>query len=206
MAVTIVAEADREAKLEANIAEKPGPQDTTSSISPAPSTVEKAQPPWQWKLTAVVLAVLIRFGGAWSSGITSPLKSTLKKELHINNTTYALLDSTDDFVKSVLILLTGYMTDRYGGAAILFYGNGVYSLGSVLLAAAAQTRSIRFMIGARVIMALGDCSTQVAQFQVFSSWFAPNDGFATTLGLELMFQKLGGLAGAGTANVITKVS
>jgi MFS family permease len=114
--------------------------------------VEKPQPPWQWKLTAVILVTLIRFGGSWSGGITGSMKSTLKSELHINNAEYALLDATDTFIKSVLILGVGYVTDRFGGARTLFYGNALYSVGSVLVAAAAQVRSYRFMVGARVIM------------------------------------------------------
>lgn len=203
MATTSVVEAGHETKNVNDIEVSPVSDETTPSSS---SIKEKAQPPWQWKLAAVILVTLIRFGGAWSSGITSPMKTTLKKELKIDNTHYALLDATDTFIKSVLILLTGYVTDRFGGASTLFYGNALYSVGSLLVAAAAQARSFHFMMGARVILSLGDCSTQVAQYQVFSSWFAPNNGFATTTGLEIMIFKLGALAGSGTSNVISKVS
>lgn len=176
--------------------------DDTASIS---SSEGKPQPPWQWKLMAVILLTLIRFGGAWGTGIISPMKSTLKKQLKIDNTEYALLDASDSFIKTVLILITGYVTDRYGGANILLYGNGIYSVGSVLMAGAAQMKSYKFFVVARIIMSLGDCSTQIAQYQVFSSWFAPSNGFASTLGIELMFNKLGSLAGSGTANVINAV-
>ncbi|KAI1453771.1 major facilitator superfamily transporter [Annulohypoxylon moriforme] len=172
------------------------------SSSSSSSLDEKPQPSWPWKVTAVVLVTLIRFGGSWSSGITGAMKSTLKKQLHINNTQYALLEASEDFIVTVLILFSGLLTDRLGGAGALFYGNIVYSIGSILVAAAAQVRSFKFMIGGRVILAIGDISTQIAQYQVFSSWFAPNNGFGSTLGLELMVQKLGALAGTGSANVI----
>ena len=176
--------------------------DDAASIS---SSEGRPQPPWQWKLVAVILLTLIRFGGAWGSGIISPMKSTLKKQLKMDNTMYALLDASDSFIKTVLILLTGYVTDRYGGANVLLYGNAVYSVGSVLMAGAAQVKSYKFFIVARIIMSLGDCSTQIAQYQVFSAWFAPSNGFASTLGIELMFNKLGALAGSGTSNVINTV-
>ncbi|KAI0886972.1 major facilitator superfamily transporter [Annulohypoxylon maeteangense] len=183
-------------------------QTDVTEVSPPPSTSspssldEKPQPTWPWKTTAVVLLTLIRFGGAWSSGITGAMKSTMKKQLHINNTQYALLEASEDFIVTVLILFSGLLTDRFGGVGVIFYGNLLYSAGSILVAAAAQVRSFKFMMGARVILAIGDISTQVAQYQVFSSWFAPNNGFGSTLGLELMVQKLGALAGTGSANVI----
>ncbi|KAK8093437.1 hypothetical protein PG997_000122 [Apiospora hydei] len=108
-------------------------------------------------------------GSSWSNGITGAMKSTLKRELRINNQRYALLEASEDFMTTLLILATGLLTDRAGGAGALFWGNLVYS---------------------------------IAQYQVFSSWFAPSGGFASTLGLELMIQKLGALAGTGSANII----
>jgi MFS family permease len=134
------------------------------------------------------------------------MKVALKRELQIDNTKFALLNSCEEFVKSALIVFTGALTDRLGGAATLFYGNIIYSVGSILVAAAVEVKSFDFMIGASVIMSLGDLSTQVAQFQVFSSWFAPGNGFASTLGFEIMINKCGALAGTGSANQIAEVS
>lgn len=134
------------------------------------------------------------------------MKSTLKKQLEINNTQYALLEASEDFMVTVLILASGLLTDRLGGAGALFWGNIVYSIGAILVAAAAQIRSFNFMIGGRIILAIGDIATQVAQYQVFSAWFAPNNGFGSTLGLELMVAKLGAFTGTSTANIIAVVS
>lgn len=185
------------------------PASAESNLAPASSSAssvgERPPPSWPWKLTAVMLVTLVRFGGSWSSGITGAMKSTLKKQLSINNTQYALLEASEDFMVTVLILASGLLTDRLGGAGALLYGNIVYSVGAILVAAAAQVRSFNFMIGGRVVLAIGDIATQVAQYQVFSAWFAPNNGFASTLGIELMTAKLGALAGTGSANVIAKV-
>ncbi|KAI0153407.1 major facilitator superfamily transporter [Pestalotiopsis sp. NC0098] len=176
--------------------------EVTSPSCSSPSLNEKPPPPWTWKLTAVILVTLVRFGGSWSSGITGAMKSTLKKQLEINNTQYALLEASEDFMVTVLILASGLLTDRLGGAGALFWGNIVYSIGAILVAAAAQIRSFNFMIGGRIILAIGDIATQVAQYQVFSAWFAPNNGFGSTLGLELMVAKLGAFTGTSTANII----
>jgi MFS family permease len=88
---------------------------------------------------------------------------------------------------------------------MIVYGNAVYTIGSILVAAATTVRSFNFMIGGRIILALGDIATQIAQYKMFSSWFPPSNGFASTLGFELAIGKIGGFVGKSTANIIAKV-
>lgn len=162
--------------------------------------------PLSWKLASVVIVSCIGFGSNWSSGITGAMKTTLKKELKIDNTKFALLEASEDFMVTLLILFAGIVTDRIGGAASITYGNIIYSIGSILVAGAASCRSFNFMVGGRVILALGDIATKVAQYKIFSSWFSPNNGFASTLAFELAIGKIGAFVGKSTANVITEVS
>jgi MFS family permease len=84
----------------------------------------------------------------------------------------------------------------------MLWGNAVYSIGAILIAAATQVRNFKFMIFGSVIQALGDVATQCAQYKVFSSWFAPSNGFASTLGFELGLGKIGSFVGQASANVI----
>lgn len=86
----------------------------------------------------------------------------------------------------------------------MLWGNAIYSVGAILIAAATTVRSYKFMIFGVVVQAFGDIATQVAQYKVFSSWFAPSHGFASTLGLELGIGKIGSFVGKATANVIAK--
>ncbi|KAG7111176.1 Major facilitator superfamily domain-containing protein 1 like [Verticillium longisporum] len=160
--------------------------------------------PLSWKLASIVLVTMIGFGSRWSSGITGAMKSTMKKQLKINNTQFSLLEASEDFMVTALMLLSGLVTDRIGGAGAMLYGNVIFTVGSILVAGAAQTRSYKFMIVGRIISALGDIATQVAQYKVFSSWFAPSNGFASTLGFELGVGKLGAFAGKSSANIIAK--
>ncbi|KAF4943410.1 hypothetical protein FGADI_13437 [Fusarium gaditjirri] len=160
--------------------------------------------PASMKIISVVIVSMIGFGGHWSSGVTGALKSTLKKELHITNTQYAVLDTSENFIKTALILLSGILTDRYGGASTMLWGNAIFSVGAILVAAATQVRSYKFMIGGVVIQAFGDVATQVAQYKIFSSWFPPSSGFASTLAFELGIGKIGSFVGKATANVIAK--
>ncbi|KAG9256919.1 major facilitator superfamily domain-containing protein [Emericellopsis atlantica] len=197
------AEANKETHVEAGhkntaVAEVDSSQSDTSSQ-------RATQPvPLSWKLASVVLVTCIGFGSKWSSGVTGAMKSTMKKELNINNTQFSILEASEDFMVTALMMLSGVVTDRIGGAGAMLYGNAIYSVGSILVAAAAQTRSYKFMIGGRVISALGDIATQVAQYKVFSSWFAPNNGFASTLGFELGIGKIGAFAGKASANIIAE--
>lgn len=91
----------------------------------------------------------------------------------------------------VLDLMVGARTNMCSiHLEMIIYGNVVYTIGSILVAAATTVRSFNFMVGGRVILALGDIATQVAQYKMFSSWFPPSNGFASTLGLELAMRKV----------------
>ncbi|RLL97661.1 hypothetical protein CFD26_104672 [Aspergillus turcosus] len=180
----------------------------------------KRPPPLLAKILAVFLISCISFGSHWSSGVTGAMKSTIKKvglpvtslqtstkcpkQMHVSNTQFSLLEASEDFMGTVLLLISGVITDRIGGAEMIVYGNAIYTVGSILVAAATTVRSFNFMIGGRVILALGDIATQIAQYKMFSSWFPPSNGFASTLGFELAIGKIGGFVGKSTANVIAK--
>jgi len=74
--------------------------------------------PLKWKLGSVMLICLISFGASWSARLTSSLKSTIKKELDINNTQFALLEASEEFLVTILIMFSGIVTDRIGGAGM----------------------------------------------------------------------------------------
>jgi nitrate/nitrite transporter NarK len=94
------------------------------------------------------------------------------------------------------------LTGRSTGA--MLWGNAIYSVGAILIAAATTVRSYKFMIFGSIVQAFGDIATQVAQYKIFTSWFAPSNGFASTLGFELGIGKIGSFVGKATANVIAK--
>ncbi|CAG9957218.1 unnamed protein product, partial [Clonostachys rosea f. rosea IK726] len=163
--------------------------------SSGPPSDGPAPVPLSWKLASVLLVTLICFGSKWSSGITAAMKTTMKKELKINNTQFALLEASEDFMTTCLILVSGLVTDRIGGARAILYGNAIYSVGSILVAGAAQTRSYKFMIVGRIISAL---------VQGLLLLVRPGNGFASTLGLELGIGKIGAFAGKSSSNIIAK--
>lgn len=80
---------------------------------------KKAPPPLAAKLFAVFLISCISFGSHWSSGVTGAMKSTIKKQMHINNVQFSLLEASEDFMATVLLIPSGLVTDRVGGAGKL---------------------------------------------------------------------------------------
>ncbi|CAI7578545.1 unnamed protein product [Penicillium glandicola] len=194
---------DTSVEKSVDVVSEPASEDLRApSVAPSDESDGKTPPPLMAKLIAVALISCISFGSHWSSGVTTAMKSTIKKQMDIDNVQFALLEASEDFMATLLLFASGVVTDRVGGAGMIVYGNIVYTIGSILVAAAATVRSFDFMIGGRVILALGDIATQIAQYKMFSSWFPPSSGFAATLGFELAIGKIGGFAGKGTANII----
>lgn len=84
--------------------------------------------PAKWKLGSVLLICLISFGASWSARLTSSLKSTVKKELDINNTQFALLEASEELLVTLLTMLSGVVTDRIGGAGMFHHSTSCYLL------------------------------------------------------------------------------
>jgi hypothetical protein len=81
-----------------------------------PSSPQVIPVPLRAKVFSILLVSAIGFGSNWSSGITGAMKTTIKKQMKINNTQFAVLDASEDFMITVLVLLSGLVTDRIGGA------------------------------------------------------------------------------------------
>jgi hypothetical protein len=88
----------------------------SDKASATQSDDDKKSPPLAAKLFAVLLISCISFGSHWSSGVTGAMKSTIKKQMHINNVQFSLLEASEDFMATVLLIPSGLVTDRVGGA------------------------------------------------------------------------------------------
>ena len=85
---------------------------------------DKKSPPLAAKLFAVLLISCISFGSHWSSGVTGAMKSTIKKQMHINNVQFSLMEASEDFMATVLLIPSGLVTDRVGGAGKRYFHTG----------------------------------------------------------------------------------
>lgn len=101
------------------------------NISPDPNSGDVDSRPFvptKWKLGSVLLICLISFGASWSARLTSSLKSTVKKELGINNTQFALLEASEELMVTLLTMISGIVTDRIGGAGMFHYSPSCYPI------------------------------------------------------------------------------
>ncbi|KAK1496724.1 hypothetical protein CCUS01_13303 [Colletotrichum cuscutae] len=61
--------------------------------------------PWAWKATALICGVALSWGSSFSENTLGPLKSTLIKNLNINNSQYGAISSATSLVNTVLPIL-----------------------------------------------------------------------------------------------------
>ncbi|KAF2208125.1 hypothetical protein CERZMDRAFT_101817 [Cercospora zeae-maydis SCOH1-5] len=80
----------------------------------------------------------------------------MPQELHVDNTQYSLLEASEGFMKTALILSMGVLADHFGGTGIMLWGNIICSFGSIIIAAATTVRSYRLMVGGMIVQNTGD--------------------------------------------------
>ena len=60
------------------------------------------------------LVIFLSFGPEYSSSINGSLKSTIKKNLNVDNTQFGVISSASDLINTVLPIIGGYLSDAYG--------------------------------------------------------------------------------------------
>ncbi|KAL4896424.1 putative MFS transporter [Aspergillus ambiguus] len=179
--------------------------DTSDNLAEGSAAANQTKPiPLHLKVVAICLISIISCSWQWSLGVSRALKSTIKEEMNISNTEFSLLEGSEDFMTTVLIIPSGILADRVGGSVSLVYGQTVFMIGAILLATATTIRSYDFMIAGKIILSVGQIFSEISQCKMFSAWFAPGKGFAVTLGIESALGKVGGFVGIATANIIAE--
>lgn len=102
--------------------------------------------PWRIKGPALACVLLMTLGSNFASSSISPLKSTLKKQLHINNAQYAVLDTADSLINTILPIISGIAIDYYGPLAGSMYSSIVILLGAILCGVAASISSYPLLV------------------------------------------------------------
>ncbi|KXH56596.1 hypothetical protein CSAL01_03430 [Colletotrichum salicis] len=126
--------------------------------------------PWTWKATALACGVALSWGSSFSENTLGPLKSTLIKNLDINNSQYEAISSATSLVNTVFPILGGYGLDHHGVECR-------YSAGTL---AGTPPDPFALVVAGRVIMGFG--STVI---ETYPGSFVPAQG--TWLGVRLGF-------------------
>ncbi|KAK7059925.1 MFS general substrate transporter [Favolaschia claudopus] len=162
--------------------------------------------PLGWKLAIIVLTCLCTFGNHWSNGLIVSQKTTIIKTLKINNSEFATLVAVTNLVNTFLCVALGFGIDKWGGPLLSIYLSLFHLAGSAIEAGSVtgHLSSYPVLVLGKVVAAVGDGSLDNAQHRIFSTYFAPGKGFASSIGIIWSMANLGQYTGQTTANIITQ--
>ncbi|KAG1728443.1 MFS general substrate transporter [Suillus lakei] len=177
-----------------------------SSISAPSYSSVKPKLPLRWQAAMIALTCMCTFGHHWSSGLFTTLKTTIEHELKINNSEFATLVSVANLVNTFLCIALGFVIDKFGGpllSAIL----AAFCLAGSAVEAGATTNgfnSYHVLIVGKIIAAIGGGSLDNAQHKIFTTYFAPGNGFALSIGFIWSMATVAQYIGQSTANVMSQ--
>ncbi|KAF7548504.1 hypothetical protein G7Z17_g7008 [Cylindrodendrum hubeiense] len=164
-------------------------------------TAESDKPddfPLSWKLIALACGIALSFGSSFAENILGPLKSTLRKELEIDNARYGAISSATSLVNTVLPIVGGYGLDYYG----VEWGSMACSiaifLGAVISASGSNQDSFTLVLTGRIIMGFGSTVIETCTSKILAHWFQ-HRGLGLVYGLDLSIGKLIVLIAKATA-------
>jgi len=114
------------------------------------------------------------------------MKTTIIKQVHINNSQFATLVAVTNLANMFLCLGFGFTIDKFGGTYLSVILAGFHMAGAVVMAGATTNHlnSYALLVVGKVIAAVGDGSLDNAQHRIFSTYFAPGRGFAFSIGVR----------------------
>ncbi|KAG2156940.1 MFS general substrate transporter [Suillus bovinus] len=177
-----------------------------SSISVPSCSSVKPKLPVRWQVAMIGLTCMCTFGHHWSNGLITTLKTTIEHELKINNSEFATLISVTNMVNTFLCIALGFVIDKFGGpllSAVL----AAFCLAGAVVEAGATTdglNSYHVLMMGKIIAAIGGGSLDNAQHKIFTTYFAPGNGFALSIGFIWSMANVAQYVGQSTANVMSQ--
>ncbi|KIY71911.1 MFS general substrate transporter [Cylindrobasidium torrendii FP15055 ss-10] len=154
--------------------------------------------PWTWKVTALVLGLLLSAGSSFSENTLGPLKSTFKKELGITNAQYGAISSATSLVNTILPIIGGFILDYYGICWGSMLSSVFIFLGATISAAGSNAESFTLVIVGRIVLGFGSTVIESAGSKILAHWFQ-HRGLAFVYGLDIAWGKIIVLIAKATA-------
>ncbi|KIJ60911.1 hypothetical protein HYDPIDRAFT_116594 [Hydnomerulius pinastri MD-312] len=169
-------------------------------------TTQKPKLPVKWQIAMIVLTCMCTFGNHWSNGLIISMKTTIEKNLKINNSEFATLVAVTNLINTLLCVAGGFVIDRFGGPLLSVYLAAFHFAGALVEAGATTNHlnSYPVLVAGKVLAAIGDGSLDNAQHKIFATYFAPGHGFAFSIGVIWSMANLAQFTGQSTANIIAK--
>ncbi|KZV66987.1 MFS general substrate transporter [Peniophora sp. CONT] len=163
--------------------------------------------PWRIKGPALACVLLMTLGSNFASSSISPLKSTLKKQLHINNAQYAVLDTADSLINTILPIISGIAIDYYGPLAGSMYSSIVIVIGAILCGVAASISSYPLLlvafayrvIAGQIIQGFGSTTIETVQSKMYAFYAVGGGLMGFIYGLDIGIGRVYNLMGRLTA-------
>ncbi|GAA5822590.1 hypothetical protein JCM5353_005494 [Sporobolomyces roseus] len=155
------------------------------------------QHPWRIKGPAILLTLFLTLGSNFASSSISPLKSTIKKELGVNNAQYADIATADSLINTILPILTGIAVDYFGPLATSVYASTVILIGTILSAVGASVSSYPLVLVGHIVLGFGSTTIETVQSKIYSFYSVGMMGFI--YGLDISIGRTYNLIGKLTA-------
>lgn len=130
----------------------------------------------------LVLCLLGLFMGALNTGIVIPARNIIQNSLGVSDTTGIWMITIFSLAYAVSMPLAGKMADKHGRKIVYIMSITLFGFGSLLCGLSSHFQSFSFLLGARVIQALGGGGIMpIAVAEVGCSF--PEEKKGTALGL-----------------------
>ncbi|GJN90563.1 hypothetical protein Rhopal_003575-T1 [Rhodotorula paludigena] len=151
--------------------------------------------PWRVKGPAIFCVLLLTFGKNFTSSSISPLKSTLKKELGIDNAQYANIDTADSLINTIFPILSGCMIDYIGPSVGALYSCSIILIGALLTAGAASAGNYGLMLFAQIIFGFGSSTLETSQSKLYAFYTLGSSMQGAIFGLDIAMGRVFNLCG-----------
>ncbi|KAJ1733800.1 hypothetical protein LPJ61_001388 [Coemansia biformis] len=123
------------------------------------------------QVAVLLIVVLMSWGKRMGTSLMSPLKSTLKHELDINNTQWASLISMVWVVGTVSPFIAGLLLDAMGAPLAGAVATALILAGNGICAVAVSTRRLSVFLAGRAVYSLGGGAVFLVGEVILLKWF-----------------------------------
>ena len=160
--------------------------------------------PLRHRLLAFSMIILFATGSSFAENILSPLKSTLKEELDINNAQYGVVSAATNLVNTILPIIGGIGMDHWGATYAAILSSVFILLGAIVSAPAANTGHYQLLIAGRVIMGLGSTVIESTQSKLYAHWFQ-GSWLAFIFGVDIAWNRITVIIAKATAVPMSEI-
>ncbi|GFZ49838.1 hypothetical protein JCM24511_07241 [Saitozyma sp. JCM 24511] len=174
-------------------------------VPPEDASFDQAQIPLRYRLLAFSMIIFFSTGSSYYENVLSPLKSTLLKELKINNAQYGAVSSASNLINTILPIIGGIGMDYWGATYAAIISSVFITVGAVVGAAAANTNHYQLLIGGLIIMGFGSTIIESTQSKLYAHWFSGGQ-LAFIFGVDVAWGRVVNIICKSTAVPLSEIN